>query len=343
MAEVEAEPGSAGGMNPVSLAPFISKLYEILSTATPADCIKWGAASDTIVVTDQAKFAREVLPRYFKHDNIRSFIRQLNIYGFQRCRNPERAGSVEGEHGELEFYHENFLEGRKDLMRLITRGMPSHKRRPSGSAPGDPGTAGGHAPAAPPTPTGGALQPAPGGSVGISEDAQSLANEMDWVQHHIEATDAALRVQAQHVQEQMATLVDALNKSSMPPPPELAQYATNGEASPNSAAAAALVRMDSSGSAGSDDGPRIVEMTDDAVAAAADDASSAAAAANAAASAHAAAINAAAAAARVGECMDDADGGEGVDGAPGAAPLERAKPLDLIAAPPQVEAPQEGL
>ena len=35
--------------------------------------------------------------------------------------------------GELEFYHESFLEGRKDLMRHITRGVPSQKR----GAPGD--------------------------------------------------------------------------------------------------------------------------------------------------------------------------------------------------------------
>jgi hypothetical protein len=66
-----------------------------------------------------------VLPRYFKHDNIRSFVRQLNIYGFQRCRNTNAPGMEPT--GELEFFHESFIEGREDLMVHITRGVPSQK------------------------------------------------------------------------------------------------------------------------------------------------------------------------------------------------------------------------
>ena len=121
MSEGEAE-GEADH-TAVHGAPFISKLYKIITTASSSDCITWGAAGDTILVRDPPKFAREVLPQYFKHDNIRSFIRQLNIYGFQRCRTPQSSD------GELEFYHNKFMFGRTDLVAGIIRGIPSQVGR----------------------------------------------------------------------------------------------------------------------------------------------------------------------------------------------------------------------
>ena len=193
--------GAGEGAQPTqALAPFISKLYEIISTAAPADCIKWGPLGDTIVVTDQSKFAREVLPRFFKHDNIRSFIRQLNIYGFQRCRNPDRSGSVEGEHGELEFYHEKFVEGRKDLMRQITRGMPSRKSRPLGAPAGD---------ATPPS-------DAPMAPITLSSEGQQIMSEITWIKQHIGSISSQLRSQAEQVQARLATLVQAIGPAAQP-------------------------------------------------------------------------------------------------------------------------------
>ena len=84
-------------------------------------------SGQSIIVTDPNKFARDVLPKYFKHDNIRSFIRQLNIYGFHRCRGPQGPGGEPT--NELEFSHAYFVEGRKDLIRKITRSAPQSNKR----------------------------------------------------------------------------------------------------------------------------------------------------------------------------------------------------------------------
>ena len=40
----------------------------------------WSKNGDTMVIFDSEKFAAEIIPQYFKHNNFRSFVRQLNFY-----------------------------------------------------------------------------------------------------------------------------------------------------------------------------------------------------------------------------------------------------------------------
>lgn len=174
------------GQSQSSLAPFISKLFEMISKATDSDYIKWGPSGNTLVVTDPVAFARDVLPRYFKHDNIRSFVRQLNIYGFQRCRNANVPGTEPS--GELEFFHESFIEGREDLMIHITRGVPSQKpfvaqkrSLPTSSQP-----------------------------QGYAIEANALLREMYAVQDTITEVGSLLSAQMSSVQSKMSKLTDAL-------------------------------------------------------------------------------------------------------------------------------------
>ena len=55
------------------------------------------------MIRDITKFQEIVLPKYFRHRKINSFIRQLNMYGFHKSRK-ENTKSI--------FSHPYFLKGR---------------------------------------------------------------------------------------------------------------------------------------------------------------------------------------------------------------------------------------
>ena len=63
-------------------APFVSKTYEMVADAATDAVVSWapGGAGNSFVVWDPQALAVGILPRFFKHANFASFIRQLNIY-----------------------------------------------------------------------------------------------------------------------------------------------------------------------------------------------------------------------------------------------------------------------
>jgi HSF-type DNA-binding len=62
-------------------------------------------------IHDKKEFAN-LMPRYFRHGKLKSFLRQLSIYRFTR----QSKGPCRGAYG-----HPYFIRGRTDLCRLITR------------------------------------------------------------------------------------------------------------------------------------------------------------------------------------------------------------------------------
>jgi hypothetical protein len=61
-------------------APFLSKTYELVDDPASNSVISWGEDGNTFVVWNPSSLAKEVLPKYFKHNNFSSFVRQLNTY-----------------------------------------------------------------------------------------------------------------------------------------------------------------------------------------------------------------------------------------------------------------------
>merc|ERR1719382_443681 len=107
------------------MAPFLTKLFQIVSASSSDRCITWTAKGDSFVISDPDTFARDILPTYFKHNNIRSFIRQLNTYGFRKRTNI----SSTDEH--LEFFHEKF---RRDQPSMLTQIKRCHQPKPHARA-----------------------------------------------------------------------------------------------------------------------------------------------------------------------------------------------------------------
>lgn len=119
---------AGGSMDALSsnMAPFLTKLFQIVSAPATDRCIAWTGRGDSFVISDPDSFAREILPTYFKHNNIRSFVRQLNTYGFRKRTNI----SSTDEH--LEFFHEKFRRDQPSMLMQIKR---CHQPKPQARAP----------------------------------------------------------------------------------------------------------------------------------------------------------------------------------------------------------------
>ena len=71
-----------------SLSPrkgsFCVKLHEILSNPWFSDVIAWLPHGRSWMILLPELFEKEIIPRYFRHRNLNSFMRQVNGWGFLR-------------------------------------------------------------------------------------------------------------------------------------------------------------------------------------------------------------------------------------------------------------------
>jgi len=109
-----------------SITAFLAKLWALVNDSSCDDLIAWDPSGGSFHVYDQARFSREILPRYFKHNNFASFIRQLNMYGFRKISNIEH-GSLKSEGDDIEFAHPSFIRGQDTLLELIKRRAPDNQ------------------------------------------------------------------------------------------------------------------------------------------------------------------------------------------------------------------------
>ena len=106
---VESEPVEKSGATP---SAFLEKLYDIMENKSVQSYISWQPDGLSFLIKDVQAVSESVLPYYFKHNNIQSFVRQLNMYNFTKTRHDSNY---------REFRQPMFQRGRRNLLLLIKR------------------------------------------------------------------------------------------------------------------------------------------------------------------------------------------------------------------------------
>jgi len=123
---IEKCPAEQVGVPPMSKPPtarFPEKLYEILSRKEFSATISWLPHGRAWKVHDEERLMEKIAPEYFRQKKYPSFVRQVYLWGFAKCR--DGAGRREDSGA---FHHTLFLRDEPHLCRtMILPKTPSKK------------------------------------------------------------------------------------------------------------------------------------------------------------------------------------------------------------------------
>ncbi|XP_048841168.1 heat shock factor protein 2 isoform X2 [Brienomyrus brachyistius] len=106
---------------------FLTKLWTLVEDPDTNEFICWSQEGSSFLVLDEQRFAKEILPKFFKHNNMASFVRQLNMYGFRKVMHIDTGIVKQERDGPVEFQHPFFKHGQDDLLEHIKRKVSSSR------------------------------------------------------------------------------------------------------------------------------------------------------------------------------------------------------------------------
>nr|XP_034959173.1 heat shock factor protein 3-like isoform X1 [Zootoca vivipara] len=109
------------------------KLWAILEDSRNDSMITWSPDGQKVCILDDQRFAYQLLPKYFKHCNLSSFVRQLYSYGFKKVMSIKNGTMVAVNNSPMEFQHPYFIQRKPELLVNIQRKVPTPKEPAAGS------------------------------------------------------------------------------------------------------------------------------------------------------------------------------------------------------------------
>ncbi|KAF9423485.1 hypothetical protein BGZ94_008256 [Podila epigama] len=85
---------------------FVDKLLKMVEDPSIQHLISWAKEGDMFYVYNCVKLSQYILPKFFKHNNWQSFVRQLNIYRYDREESSMNRKNPETQ--RWQFYHPHF-------------------------------------------------------------------------------------------------------------------------------------------------------------------------------------------------------------------------------------------
>jgi len=83
--------------------------------------LSWSNAGNSFQIRDPKALERTILPLYFRHTKLKSFVRQLNMYHFRKVRNQKEL---------LVFQNPHFTRVEKPQLQMIRRKLPKREVNP---------------------------------------------------------------------------------------------------------------------------------------------------------------------------------------------------------------------